>query len=105
RKDLLARRGIQATEYPEAVATTWSISFQKVEQANPAAAELLCLCAFLAPDAIPEELIRNGAAQRSALLQHAVADLLAFNQMIEELLKFSLVQRLVESHMLSVHRL
>jgi len=34
RKELLARRGIQATRYPDSVATTWSISFQKVEQAS-----------------------------------------------------------------------
>ena len=56
RKELLAQRGALATDYPNSVATTWSISFQKVEEANPAAAELLQLCAFLAPDRIPEEL-------------------------------------------------
>ncbi len=53
---LLARRGTQVTGYPESVATTWDLSFQRVEQVNPAAAELLHLCAFLSPDHIPEEL-------------------------------------------------
>src|SRR5258708_21387738 len=49
RKELLARRGGPETiNYPDSVMTTWSLSFQKVEQANPAAAELLRLCAFLA---------------------------------------------------------
>jgi tetratricopeptide (TPR) repeat protein len=105
RKDLLARRGHQTTNYPDAVATTWSLSFQKIEQANPAAAELLRLCAFLAPDRIPEELIRDGLVYWSPQLGYAVADLFAFNQMIEELLKFSLVQRLVETRMFSIHRL
>jgi hypothetical protein len=38
----------QASKYPDSVATTWSLSFQKVEQAHPAAADLLQLCAFLA---------------------------------------------------------
>jgi len=69
------------------------------------ATELLRLCAFLAPDMIPEELIRDGAAQWSPLLQQAVADLFAFNQMIAELLKFSLVKRWVETQTLSIHRL
>ena len=105
RKELLARRGPQTTNYPDSVATTWSLSFQKVEQANLAAAELLRLCAFLAPDRIPEELIRDGADQWSSSLQQAAADLFTFNQMIAELLKFSLVERLVETKTLSVHRL
>src|SRR5258708_22891189 len=54
---LLARRGKQAAHYPESVATTWSLSFQHVEETNPAAAELLRLCAFLPPDHIPQELL------------------------------------------------
>jgi tetratricopeptide (TPR) repeat protein len=105
RKDLLARRGMQAADYPDSVATTWSLSFQKIEQANPAAAELLRLCAFLAPDKIPEELIRDGAVYWSPPLQQTVTDPFAFNQMIELLLKFSFVQRLIETRMFSIHRL
>jgi len=105
RKELLARRGLQQTDYPHAITTTWSLSFQKIEQANPAAAELLRLCAFLAPDTIPEELIRYGAKYWGISLQKAVVDLFTFNQVIEELLKFSLVKRLAETHMLSIHRL
>jgi nucleoside phosphorylase len=104
RRDLLAQRGLQTTSYPHAVATTWSLSFQKVEQASPAAAELLRLCAFLAPDKIPEELIRDGASWRSPLL-HQAADLATFNEMIKELLKFSLIKRLTETRTLSMHRL
>jgi len=105
RKELLAVRGIQTTDYPDSVATTWSLSFQKVEQANPAAAELLRLCAFLAPDSIPEELIRDGASHWTPLLQQAAAALFPFNQMIAELLKFSLIKRLPETQSLSIHRL
>jgi tetratricopeptide (TPR) repeat protein/transcriptional regulator with XRE-family HTH domain len=105
RKTLLARRGTQATNYPDSVATTWSLSFQKVEQRSPAAAELLCLCAYLSPDRIPEELIQNGATYWPPALQRAAGDLFTFNQLLEELLKFSLVKRLVEEQMLSIHRL
>jgi tetratricopeptide (TPR) repeat protein/nucleoside phosphorylase len=105
RQELLAQRGKEASNYPHSVATTWSLSFQKVQQANPAAAELLHLCAFLAPDRIPEELIKNGAAYWPPLLQKAATDLFAFQQIIAELLKFSLVKRLTDEHMLSIHRL
>src|SRR5205807_3574155 len=71
----------------------------------PAAAELLRFCAFLAPDRIPEELIKDGAAYWPSQLQQAASDAFSFNQMLEELLKFSLVKRLAEEHMLSIHRL
>jgi tetratricopeptide (TPR) repeat protein/nucleoside phosphorylase len=104
RKEVLARRGLH-TSYPDAVATTWSLSFQKVEQANPAASELLRLCAFLAPDAIPEELLRDGAPHWSFALQKAVVDPFTFDQMIAEVLKFSLMKRSVETKTLSIHRL
>jgi tetratricopeptide (TPR) repeat protein/nucleoside phosphorylase len=105
RQALLAQRGTLSTDYPHSVATTWSLSFQKVQQKSPAAAELLELCSFLAPDRIPEELLRDGAAYWPAALQQAVADPLRFQQLIADLLKFSLVKRLVEEHALSIHRL
>ncbi|MCP4659474.1 MAG: hypothetical protein GY856_29045, partial [bacterium] len=53
RLDLLDRLGPEQGEYAATVATTWEISFQKVEQASPAAAEALWVCGFLAPDRIP----------------------------------------------------
>ncbi|HET8840557.1 MAG TPA: FxSxx-COOH system tetratricopeptide repeat protein [Ktedonobacteraceae bacterium] len=105
RRELLARRGKQASSYPASVATTWSLSFCKIEQASPAAAELLRLCAFLAPDALPEEVLTEGAAHWPALLAEKVVNPLAFNELLEVLLAFSLVKRLTDQRALSVHRL
>jgi tetratricopeptide (TPR) repeat protein/transcriptional regulator with XRE-family HTH domain len=104
RHALLARRGGHRA-YPESVATTWSLSFERVEQTNPAAAELLHLCAYLSPDHIPEELLTTGAPYWPAALQHAVADLFTLNQVVAVLLQFSLVKRLPKDHQLSIHRL
>jgi len=59
----------------------------------------------LAPDRIPEELLRDGAAHWPPLLQKAAADSFAFQQVIAALLKFSLMKRLVEDRALSIHRL
>src|SRR5205085_1725773 len=57
RKELMDWPSSLSSDTPEkTIATTWSLSFQKVEKANRAAAELLRLCAFLAPDAIPVEI-------------------------------------------------
>jgi hypothetical protein len=47
RAEMHKERGGLVSDHPEPVATTWSLSFEKVEQQNPAAAELLRLCAFL----------------------------------------------------------
>ena len=105
REELLAQRGLQAGNYPDSVATTWSLSFQRVEKANPAAAQLLHLCAFLAPDRIPVELIKDGAVHWPLPLQRSAADLYECNQMIGELLKFSLVKRLTDTEALSIHRI
>ena len=105
RKKLLARRGIESSNYPLTVGTTWSLSFQKVEQANPAAAELLRLCAFLAPEAIPEELISDAVSRWSVPLRTAAADPFLLDQMIATLHKFSLVKRSEETRTLSIHRL
>ncbi|GHO80418.1 tetratricopeptide repeat protein [Ktedonobacter sp. SOSP1-85] len=105
RHALLAQRGWQITHYPDSVATTWDLAFQQVEQANPAAAELLQLCAFLAPDHIPEELLSQGAAHWPPALQQAVSNYFTFSQMLKLLLAYSLVKRFPEERLLSIHRL
>ncbi len=64
----LQRRGGTGKQHPEPIATTWSLSFERVEALDPLAADLLRLCAFLAPEAIPEHLIVAGAAELGARL-------------------------------------
>jgi tetratricopeptide (TPR) repeat protein len=95
RRELLHHRGYVPTNHPESVATTLSLSFQKVEQTNPAAADLLRVCAFLHPDAIPEEL----------LLDLTVSDLYQFDLALAILRNTSLVTRHSASRTLSVHQL
>jgi tetratricopeptide (TPR) repeat protein len=102
---LLKERGGLVTDHPNPVATTWALSFEKVQQANAAAAELLRFCAFLAPDAIPEELFTESAADLGPTLEPVAADPSQFNAAIKELLKYSLIQRDPESNTLSIHRL
>jgi tetratricopeptide (TPR) repeat protein len=105
REPLLEWRGDLALDHPDPVATTWSLSFEKILQANPVATELLNVCAFLAPDAIPEEIITGGAPDLGPLLQHVAADPFKLNVVIKELLKFSLIRRNPRSKTLTIHRL
>jgi tetratricopeptide (TPR) repeat protein/transcriptional regulator with XRE-family HTH domain len=102
---LLASRGTNPSEHPDSVTTTFSLVFERAEQQNQPAAELLRLCVFLAPDAIPEALITRGAALLGPSLASIVTDPLAFNEAMRILRSLSLIQRHSHKKMLSLHRL
>src|SRR5205823_1560796 len=80
RSDILRIRGSFDQDYPSSVATTWSLSFEKISQALPAASELLNFGAFLAPDAIPEDLLVTGSAHLGDILATVVTHPLQFDQ-------------------------
>src|SRR5947209_4925285 len=91
-------------EYPHSVATTWSLSFEKVEQTSPAAVDLLRFYTFLHPDAIPEDMAIAGSSELGSHLQH-VTNRFAFGEVIAELRKFSLVRHQIGQNTVSIHRL
>lgn len=102
---LLKRRGGIIEDHPEPVAATWSISFNEVERVSLASADLLRLCAFLNPDAIPEELLRKGASVLGPNLAVVGDSDLALNEAIEGLRRYSFIRRHADFQMLSLHRL
>lgn len=105
RMKLLDMRGSFDFDHPASVTATFSSSFDKIEKISPVAAELLCFSAFLHPDAIPEELIINGAAELGPTLQPLATDLILLDATLVILRKFSLVRRSSGTNMLSMHRL
>jgi tetratricopeptide (TPR) repeat protein len=105
RAALLKRRGGLKPPHPESVATTWSLALQQVERAQPAAIELMRMCALLAPDAIPEELIVEGAASLGPVLQPVATDRTRLNEVLAALLRYSLLRRDSMTQTLSIHRL
>src|SRR5262249_45113807 len=124
---LLERRGGVSSDHPASVATTWSLSFQKVEQQCPAAADLLRLYAFLHPDAIPEEMIARdtlslaflrGKRKSGGLFSTVISsfrgkrgspakaqDRFVLDDAIRALSAYSLVRRNVSDKTISMHRL
>lgn len=104
-KELLLRRGRFPMNHPDSVATTWSLSFQQVKQQSEAAAELLCLLAFLDPNSIPEEILTLGAGELGPILNTIISDPVELDQIIELLLCYSLIQRDATGKSLSIHRL
>jgi nucleoside phosphorylase len=86
------RHGV-VPDYPASVASAWSISRSTVEQNNPAAAELLRLCAFLAPEGIPDELLTKGALALGPILGPVAANPVTLDQALGLLRKYSLLHR------------
>lgn len=83
-------------EYQLPVASAWKISKEIVEQTNPAASEILKLCAFLAPDTIPDEIFTQGASVLGPVLASVVVNTVAFDRAIGTLRSYSLLTREVD---------
>ncbi len=101
RRDLLAR-GVPE-DHPQAVATTWDLSFETLEAASPAAAALLRLAAFLAPDDIPRSLLAEHAGNLPEPLAAAAGDPVARLDAVAAARRFSLLE--ADGDALSMHRL
>jgi len=91
------------SDYPDSVATTWSLAMEEVSKKSPAAADLLNICAFLAPDEISQGMLGEGAEFIPEPLASTASDRLAMNRVISVLRRYSLIDASDES--LSVHRL
>jgi tetratricopeptide (TPR) repeat protein len=102
---LLSRRGEASTDHRESVTTTFSLAFESVEQTRPGAAELLRFCAFLHPDALPEELLLAGAQSFDPAYQSIAHDPYELDNVLIVLRKYSLVKRHPATKTVSVHRL
>jgi nucleoside phosphorylase len=87
------------------VATVWELSLTKVNEDAPAAAELLNLLAFLAPDDIPRDLLDKltEIEELPEVLSQAAQDPFALDETIAVLRRYSLIR--TEDETLSVHRL
>jgi tetratricopeptide (TPR) repeat protein len=106
RAELLRQRGGLVSDH-EPVATTWSLSFHVLEQKSTAAADVLRLCAFLHPDAIPEELFLHPT---DTLTTHPEPhflrnDPLTLNRILSILSSYSFVRRNSREHTITTHRM
>ncbi|KAF5418653.1 MAG: Tetratricopeptide (TPR) repeat [Candidatus Methanocomedens sp.] len=103
RKNELWDRAVPPSDYLDTVATTWNIAFDEVMQLSSSGADLLNLCAFLAPDDIPVELLNSGVQYLPESLSAVAGDPLAFDDAVDPLRRYSLVEITAET--ISVHRL
>jgi hypothetical protein len=86
------------------VRATLSLAFERVEGINPAAADLLRLCAFLYPDGIPPRAIAVSKTDLGPLLQATAADFFALDSAVATLRTTSLLHRHADTHTLTILR-
>ena len=77
--ELRKNRGEAGNSEHESVHATFSLGFEKVATGNSVAADLLGLCAFFAPDQIPEESFIEGAPDLGECFEAALFQMLSVN--------------------------
>ncbi|MGW0598666.1 FxSxx-COOH system tetratricopeptide repeat protein [Streptomyces sp. NPDC002776] len=93
-------------DYQLPVIAAWNVSLDQLETKNPAAMQLLQLCAFCAPESIPRNLFagRRGAAITPEL-DTVLRDPIRLAQAIREIGRFSLARFDLRTNCLQMHRL
>ena len=89
--------------YPRSLAAATAVTATRLAAHDPAAAELASLCAFLAPESIPEDLFTGAAGLLPDELAAQAADPLAWRQTLAQLAGHSLAR--VDHRGLQMHRL
>jgi DNA-binding CsgD family transcriptional regulator/transcriptional regulator with XRE-family HTH domain len=98
----LLDRGAPAS-YPRSLAAATAVIAARLADHDPAAAELASLCAFLAPEPIPEDLFTGAADLLPAELAAQAADPLAWRQTLAHMAGQSLAR--IDQRGLQMHRL
>ncbi|MFD9497977.1 FxSxx-COOH system tetratricopeptide repeat protein [Streptomyces sp. NPDC060035] len=93
-------------DYPLPVAAVWDISLGRLSQDNPAARQILEICACMAPEPIPLNLFRGGRnVQITPELDPVLRDPLLLARATRDLSKLSLVRLDHKTASLQMHRL
>jgi tetratricopeptide repeat protein/NB-ARC domain-containing protein len=89
--------------YPRSLAAATGITVDRLRIADPAAAELASVCAFLGPEPIPEDLFTSAPGKLPDDVAVRVADPLAWRQTLARLARRSLAR--IDERGLVMHRL
>ena len=97
----LLDRGVPGS-YPRSLAAATGLIADRLADEDPAAAELASLCAFLAPEPIPEDLLTAAPADLPEELAARAADPLAWRQTLAHMTRQSLAR--IDNNGLQLHR-
>jgi tetratricopeptide (TPR) repeat protein len=108
--DLLATQAGQlldqaapGSSYPRSLAAATRLAADRLDDQDPAAAQLASLCAFLAPEPIPEDLFTTAPGDLPGELATRATDPLAWRQTLARLAQQSLAR--IDQRGLVMHRL
>jgi MinD-like ATPase involved in chromosome partitioning or flagellar assembly len=96
----------QPADYPRPVALTWRLSFDRLRAKSSAAARLLELCAFFAPEPISLSLLYSDEMIRALVpLDDRLKEKIVLGQLIREIARFALAKVDQGNNSIQVHRL
>jgi tetratricopeptide (TPR) repeat protein len=92
--------------YPRSVAAAWNVPLNRFQTDNPAALQLLQVCAFFGPEPISRALFTGiRAAPVPEALADALNDPMKLNQAIREISRYSLAKIDHRNNTIQLHRL
>jgi hypothetical protein len=91
------------SSYPRSLAAATGLIADRLAAEDPAAAELASLCAFLAPEPVPEDLFTSAPGELPGELAARAAEPLAWRQTLARLARQSLAR--IDQRGLVMHRL
>lgn len=94
-----------AQMHPASVARTFGLAYERLERHNAGAAALVQIYAYLAPEAIPEDLIKAGTEHLGQEVERLVADPFAYQAAFKALLSSGLLRRQTQAGTVMMHRL
>ncbi|MEH1165131.1 FxSxx-COOH system tetratricopeptide repeat protein [Micromonospora sp. CPCC 205539] len=98
--------GRQSAGYSKALAATWLVTLRQLRQEKPAAARLLELCSFYAPEPIPVAILTGDRfASFMATFDPTLTDPILQGLVTAELGRYGLAQVDAENNSVRVHRL
>ena len=83
---------VPGSSYPRSLAAATRLTAARFADDDPAAAELASLCAFLAPDPVPEDLFISASGELPGALAARAADPLAWRQTLAHITRQSLAR-------------
>jgi tetratricopeptide (TPR) repeat protein len=102
RRAQLLERGAP-DDHRDTIGTTWRLALAQLSEASPGSVQLLLLCAQLAPEAVPLDLLRSSVVILPEELHRVVHDDLALEDAIGHIRRYSLMSR--DGDHLQMHRL
>ncbi len=94
-------------DYEVSLAAAWNVSFDELRKRNPAAHQLLQVCAFFAPEPIPRRLFEKGGrgVEIAPELDETLRDPMRFSRTIRDINRYGLAKIDHRNNTLQLHRL